>query len=273
VSAIRRKVSVFFLTKANVDELGLKFLILSLNKIQTCFEFEFPEIDNYPLTLENFSNPDTPLLKFAGITTEKNLKADYFIGIVNIRIGKNWFWAKKGNFGIITTVDWKKNYSPPSVLEFVIHSITSLLALMSDKSDTLDTHEPTRGCFLDYMRSKDENRVDTTLGYICDYCKAEIVSKLGKEYLDCFMQINSLAWIGDVKELNSVSYNLKKYFRIDLNKDTGLHKTRRQRIGSYLVGLPKEAISYSLSAAIGIIVGFLIAHFLGVSPAFQLLFF
>jgi hypothetical protein len=267
MSATRKKVSVLFLTGANVDELGLKYLILNLNKIQTCFEFEFPEIDDYPLPLENWNDPTALLQRFVEITKGKDFKSDYFVGIVNIKIGKEWFWGSIGNFGIITTFDWKKIYSPPSVLEYVIHSIVSLLAVMSDKSNTLDSHIPTRGCFLDYMRSKAENRVDTALGYVCDDCKLMIISKLGKEYLDCFMKINSLDWIGGVKELNSVSYNLKKNFRIDLTKDTGLSKTKGQRIGEYLLALPKEAISYSLSTAIGIVVGLAISHFLGIATA------
>ena len=43
---MRKKVSILFLNKPDMEELGFKYLVLSLNKIQTCFEFEFPNIED-----------------------------------------------------------------------------------------------------------------------------------------------------------------------------------------------------------------------------------
>jgi hypothetical protein len=260
---IRKKVSVVFLNEPDFEDLALKFLVLNLNKIQQCFEFEFPEFDDYPMETEDYVKAGIPIAKFVNIVEEEHLDGDYFIGIVGGSIGQNWFWVASGNFAIITTADWNKMFTPPSVLEYIIHCIVAVLIIMSDKTDTLHSHHPTRGCCLDYTYLKEEDKVDIALGYICSDCKTKIRERIGDNYVECFEKMNNREWLGEVGEKGTTAHDLKKYFKVDLNKDTGFYKTRRDKMKEYLLGLSKEMTSLAIAILVGAILGFIIGSLLG----------
>jgi hypothetical protein len=259
----RKKVIVLLLNKPNLEALGLKYMILSLNKMQSCFEFEFPETTGYPtgypMEETDYNDPDVPLFNFEKIVKEKDLKGDYFIGVVSGQIGNKWFWGQKGSFGVVTTVDWKKQFAPPSVLEYVIHCVVSLLMVMSDETGRIQSHHPTRGCCLDYTVLKEEDKIDIGLGYICDECKSRIKQNIGEKYLECFEKMHSMKWLGYVEEKGTVANDLKRYFRIDLNKDTGYSKTRRERMTDGIKDITRQVtvsvLAASIALAIGIIIG------------------
>lgn len=236
---------------------------MNLNKVQQCFEFEFPETLDYPLEKKSYNDAGFALIDFGAIVKKRNIESDYFVGIVAGPIGKNWFWGSAENFAVITTENWKKHFAPPSVQEYIIHSIVSVLIVMADKTRTIKPHNPTRGCCLDFTALKEEDRVDIALGYFCSECKSEIREKMGEEYLDCFERINSMSWLGEVSEVGTVAHDLKKYFRIDLDRDTGFYKTPKERIVGYFMGLSKEITSFALSTAVGALLGFLIGLLLG----------
>jgi hypothetical protein len=257
-TAQRKRVAIVILNKPNFEELGAKFLVLQLNRIQECFEFEFPEMDMYPLEKKEYADVGILLAEFSTMVKKKEIKADYFIGIVIGAIGKNWFWGVSEQFAIITTDVWKKYFVPPSVLEYIIHCITSVLILMSDKSEVIRSHPSTRGCCLDYTALKEEDRIDITLGYLCDECRLLIKEKVGANYLECFEKMHSMEWLGDVTEKGTVAYNLKKYLRIDLSKDTGFQKTRKEKAKEFAVGLFEDAARHSLSALFGGFIGFVL---------------
>jgi len=259
----RKKVSVVFLNKPNFEELALKFLVLNFNKIQQCFEFEFPEFDDYPMETEDYVKAGIPIAKLVNIVEEKDLDGDYFIGIIGGSIGQNWFWAASANFAIITTADWNKMFTPPSVLEYIIHCIVAVLIIMSDKTNTLHSHHPTRGCCLDYTYLKEEDKVDIALGYICSDCKAKIRERIGDNYVECFEKMNNREWLGEVGQKGTTAHDLKKYFKVDLSKDTGFYKTRGDKIKEYLLELSKEITSLTIAALVGAILGLIIGLTLG----------
>jgi len=262
----RKKVSIVFLNEPDFEELAFRFLILNLNKIQKCFEFEFPDIEEYPFDEKDFAYEDTSaLLDFTDIIQKEEVDADYFIGIASCEIAENYFWiaSQGGNTSIITTKGWEKLFAPPSVFEYVINCLIPVLAIMADKTGTIESHGPTRGCCLDYVYFKENARVDIALGYICDACRSEIQEKLGKDYLECFEKINSMNWLGDVNEMGTIARDLKKFFRIDLSKDTGFHKTRRERMKEYLLELPEKLITLSLSTLTAAIIGFIVGLLFG----------
>jgi hypothetical protein len=145
----RKKVAIVFLNQPDFDELAFKFLILNLNKVQQCFEFEFPDIEEYPL-----SEPtETLLLEFARVIEDEGLSADFFVGISTYEIEENFFWLANvgGNCSVITTKGWRRYFAPPSVFEHVINCLVPVLAIMADKSGTIESHDPTRGCCLNCL--------------------------------------------------------------------------------------------------------------------------
>jgi hypothetical protein len=105
--------------------------------------------------------------------------------------------------------------------------------------------------------------VGTALGYICDACRSKIQDRLEEDYLKCFEEINSMKSLGEVDKLGTIASNLKKFFRIDLKKDTGFYKTRKEKIKEYLLGLPEKMITLSLTTIIAAIIGLIIGILLG----------
>jgi len=135
--------------------------------------------------------------------------------------------------------------------------------IMTDKTGNLGSHDQTRGCCLDYVRIKENVRLDIALGYICDECRLEIRENIGEDYLSCFEEINSMNWLGEMDEKGKPARTLKKFFRIDLDKDTGFYKTRRERIVEFLSQLPEKLITLSITTLTAGIIGFIIGLFLG----------
>ena len=259
---MRKIVAVFFISNTDFDEYACKYIILNLNaqQFQSCFEFEFPEI--VEITNKHFPKKDYCELPdlFNRLSTcvelaQKNcsFKADYFIGITNIGMSKeeDLFWATQDNKAIITTNQWEKVFSPPSVFEYILNSLTGSLTIMVSRvqgTHQINEHIETRGCYLDYASKKKDNRVDVSLGYVCENCRSEIKESLGNKYVTCFENMCSRKWLGEVSDKGSPAYNLKKFFRVDLDKDTGFYKTFREKVRDSLPDLPKESVLVFLAA-------------------------
>ena len=95
-------------------------------------------------------------------------------------------------------------------------------------------HAPARGCILDDTYDKNDNKIHVSLGYICENCESKIKYQLGQNVLTAIKAICSNNCLGDVNTKLSPAYNLKKYFRVDIDKDTGFKKTpwKKQRTRS-----------------------------------------
>ncbi|MCJ7763300.1 hypothetical protein MUP38_07615 [Candidatus Bathyarchaeota archaeon] len=89
----RKKVSILLLDEPNFEEVAFKYLVVSLNKIQSCFEFEFPEIDGYPFNKKEPQQTERSMLEFLKIVEENKLSADFFIGIIKEELGGNLFFT------------------------------------------------------------------------------------------------------------------------------------------------------------------------------------
>ena len=256
----REKVSIVFLSEPNFDANACKFLVLHLNKLQDCFEFEFPEVEEYPIKKGDY-NETYLLTELDKVMRAKGLGSEYYIGIVTSVIGQNLFWFAGGKMAVITTEEWQKHFAPPSVFEYLIHAITSSLIQMSDKTGTMTSHHETRGCCLDYTYFKEDDRIDIASGYTCDSCKLEIREKIGDRYLRCFERINSFEWLGEVTERGTAASDLKKYFKIDLDKDTGFYKTYWEKAKEHFPELPKDLVFAVLNAIIAALVALLVTAF------------
>ena len=119
------KVKIFFAGefKLNID--ATSFAILSLNKIQNLIDFQIFEETEEFLNV----NEESFAISFDDYIKNKKLleKNSLYIYITENEIMDNWFHATSSPFSIITTKDWKKSYSPPSYLEYIINSIADCL--------------------------------------------------------------------------------------------------------------------------------------------------
>jgi hypothetical protein len=255
-----RRIRMFFLSKPNFNEYACKFMVLNLNKIQDCFRFEFPEMSSYPLSSVEQHQTSNYFGEFSRIIKSNfpdSAKDDYFIGLTTLGLDSNKFWDKKENMAIITTDSWDRLFTPPSVLEYIIHSIAgSLVQMMSEHegSQPILSHKETKGCLLDYTYFKEDDKVDISIGDVCDECRLQIVRSLGEEFVSCIGKMASGKWIGEVDSADSVAHGLKKYFKIDLNKDTGFNKTFFEKAKDSFPELPKDIILVLITAGITYIV-------------------
>ena len=154
---------------------------------------------------------------------------------------------------------WEKLFSPPSVFEYLLHCLGASLIFMHPKLN-LSSHKETRGCTLDYTKYKMDDKVDIGLGYLCDNCRDAISSGAGEHYLNDISSIVSRNWIGDIGTVDSVAYNLKRFFKFDINKDSGFNKTFWERAKEFFPEIPKEAIVALLSAILGAIIALFFAR-------------
>jgi hypothetical protein len=242
-------------------------MILNLNRVQTCFEFGFPELSVYPFPNSGKYRVNALFGLFSKIIDglrDRGLSwGDYFIGITSVGLGENLFWDIQNNMVIITTDVWKRLFSPPSVFEYITHSLTGSLVQMSSETEastTIGSHRETKGCLLDFTLYKRDDKVDISLGYVCDECKSKIKDTLGENFTFCIEKMSSRSWIGEVADAGSVAYNLKKFFKVDLDEDTGFYKTRREKVKEFLLEIPKTAIIVAMSATITAVIAYFITR-------------
>lgn len=255
----RETVSILLTSEPNYDEFAFKYFLLSLNKLQSYYEFIFPEIRDYYYVRQYY---DTDIL-FGSFEEEVRPKIsfddkpDYVINIITSTIGENLFFECRGNVAFITTIRWEKDFSPPSLFEYLSHCIIASLLFMNEKAD-LYSHHDTKGCCLDYTFFKMDDRVDIALGYICDKCKNEIIDSIGDGYFAEIINLINREWIGDVNNFGSMAYNLKSFFKFDINKDSGFNKTFWDKAKENFHEVPKEIIVAVVSAIVGAIIAILI---------------
>jgi len=253
----RLKVAVVLGSEPDFDEWAFKYFILQLNKLQSLYEFSFPLIKQLPFTgtednndrlFETFSNikPDI-------IVSDNRTGYDYFIVIISFPLRQNLFCDFKDNVAIITAAAWDKYFAPPSVFEYLLQTVIASLLFMYPEID-LSAHDETYGCVFDYTRSKNDIRVGLGLGYICDDCKEIITKTVGNDIFQEIADIISLKWIGNINTYDTVAYTLKRYYRFDIDRDSGFHKT-------YWEKAKEMFIEKGISTLIGMILGALGALF------------
>lgn len=262
----RKKVAILLNSEPDYDEYAFKYFILSVNKIQEHYEFYFPEYkdpdddddDGYYFQEDYYDTKK--LLNEIKNKIKKNIyfdkKPDYVISIISSIIDKNLFFNTfpSEKIGIITTNRWDKYFSPPSLFEYLLNCIFVSLLFFNEKL-SLSSHRDTRGCSLDYTFYKDDLRVGIVLGYICDNCKEEIRKSMGDKFLKDFLYVLSRDWIGAMEKFDTIAHNLKRYFKFNINKDSGFNKSFFDKAKEHFSSLPKDTTLVIITLILGIIIG------------------
>lgn len=249
----RLKIAILFGTEPNFDKDAFKYFILYVNKIQSYYEFHFPDVMNYPFEkgIVDFKSSHD---KVSNFIKERNLTADHFIAIITNSFSNNFFFNAERLTSIITTDIWDKEFSPPSLFEYLLHCIyTCLIYSQVVPNDTILTpdqalinigsHRDTRGCIADFTRQKYDDRVDIALGYICEEHTNEITLYYGEKYLKDLQTVINRKWIGSIEEKDSVAYNLKHIFKLNINKDSGFNKNCWDKIKDKFYEIPGSLTS------------------------------
>ena len=244
----RLKVSLVFGNTPNFDKDAFKYFILSINKIQRTYEFFFPDLESYPFPDKECKYEVADKI-FAKFLKQNGVVADYNLAIITSNFDNNYFLKAGNHTAVITTDIWDKYFSPPSVFEYLMHSIICCLIysqklpkerVLTDDMRTIyiDSHSDTRGCIADGTRNKYDDRVDIMLGYICEEHQNQIKFYYGEEYLKEILFIIDRKWIGTITEKDTVAYNLNHVFRFNINKDSGFNKTFWQKCEDKFYEIP-----------------------------------
>jgi hypothetical protein len=244
----RLKIAILYGTEPNFEKNAFKYFILSLNSIQSTYEFCFPDVSEYPFE-EGIVDFITSHKKVGDFIESNKLTADHFVTIITNSFDNNYFTNTTTTSSVITTDVWNKQFSPPSLFEYLIHSICACLiysqvvpkgTVLTEDQLKIDigSHRETRGCLLDFTRKKSEERIDILLGYICEEDKVDIKKFYGDKYLQDILLIISRKWIGNIKEIESVAYNLKHVFSFDINRDSGFNKNFWDKIKGKFYDIP-----------------------------------
>lgn len=267
----RLKIAILFGTEPNFESYAFKYFILHLNKIQTTYEFCFPDVAGFPFKSKgtvSFKESHKTVKEFI---SKNKVVADHNVAIITNSFDNNHFLNAEQKTSIITTDIWDKYFSPPSLFEYLLHCIYTCLiysqippkgnSTLTEKQKLIKigSHKDTRGCISDFTRNKYDDRVDITLGYICDEHKKEISEFYGPEYLAEVQFIIERNWIGKLEEYNSVAYNLKHIFKVNINRDSGFNKNWKDKIKDKFYEIPGTLLGEILKVIItALIVYFLI---------------
>jgi len=169
--------------------------------------------------------------------------------IITHSFENNYFFNAGTDVSVITTDIWEKSFAPPTLFEYLLHSIFTCLmyskilpnnAKLSKEQSSINLryHSDMRGCLADLTRQKYQDRIAITLGYICNDHTQKILNVYGKDYLEQLQKVINREWIGDIKENGSVAYNLKHIFKFDINRDSGFNKTLWEKVENKFYELP-----------------------------------
>jgi hypothetical protein len=268
-----------------VDQFACSYLLVQMNNVQNLFDIHIIEVNfnsegsEYTLPIkESIDNDEEYLFSwFDDLLTEKGLlkrhpDIEYWIGITSEPIRKNWFYDMKFRnetkskkiFGLITTDQWEKSFSPPSVFEYLTITIFAIFleALNADFKGLLSTHHRmvTKGCIYDFNNQKINRKIIIANPNFCIECKNNL-KDLEQKINPCQKDINlineiqntlSRRWMGSPDNIDTPLYNLKKNYKYDVNRNSGYYKTTVENFRDNIVEhLPEWIIGTIITGIIG----------------------
>lgn len=247
------KIAIIFGQKPDFNSSAFKYFILSLNKLQKTYEFFFPDVRRYVFEEGIFKYNDANEIVEEFISS-KSIIADFTICINTGAFDNNFFFncEPETKTAVTTTHIWDKFFSPPSLFDYLVHTIYTCLiySQITNRTDLLQSadinihsHPETKGCIADFTRNKIDDRIDIAIGYICEKHSEEITEVFGEEYLHEVQFIIDREWIGYKEEKGSIAYNLKHIFKFDIHKDSGFNLNWWEKCREKFYDIPAEGIS------------------------------
>jgi len=288
--------------KLNFDQRTCSYLVLQLNSIQSIFEFNIINVDFNKLSLpsttelKKYDKGDCKeerderkkilshymmnwfydSLKKCNYDSGKSIREKYdeitcWIGITSEPIKEDYFssiWRpdpkfnEKNTFVLITTDEWEKSFSPPSLFEYVLFGVlkNALISLSCDLECALEYHWETKGCIFDRSDWKYERKFAVSSPNLCNKCKEQITkldekldqySKQNPSLSETISKVFNKKWLGKPDERNTILFNLKKDFKYDIDRNSGLYKTILEKFSDSVINnLPQWVIGTIITVSI-----------------------
>jgi hypothetical protein len=252
-----RKIAIWFEAEQEFDLLPFTFFVASANAAQQSFQFFFPD----PPEELTYKSAKRRLDSGKQIFKEAY---DVYVFVTASYLDGNLFFKEYGPLVQITTYGWQGNFSPPSVFEYLFHSMMcgTLYALCNDMHSH---HEFTMGCQFEYTRVKEMDRVDIALGFICRDHREILRSQLGEAVLADVESLFKFTWLGVADEHGSVAYKMKDLFNYDLRKDSGYKKNFFERAQANIDTIWFDMAKELFKGLVLIVVAYLLFRF-GLKP-------
>jgi hypothetical protein len=224
------RVGLLMLFASKVNEDALRFLVLSLNREQAQFEYEFLPFEDDDEFLVPFFG-DTPLSRErvqanAGTFTERfceylrnantrwQLKEEppvHFVLLTTATLRDNYYSVRTGNLSLIALGNWRRVMAPPSLIEFILTLLVqeSVGAIAPRLSGSV--HLGTKGCLFDFTPVVRDAREKVLHGFICSHCKALLAQdgfKALPEQLEHVLDGKWLGTPGDPGSPAGIAFNL-----------------------------------------------------------------
>lgn len=252
------KILVTIPQEPNFDPWALKYCVLALNSHLKSIEFWFADSAKFIF--------DAGTVSFDAAATAYNAQKevfftqngdppDYTVAIISAGFDNNYFGYAKEKLAIMTTDVWERHFSPPSVFEYIVHSIAAAIIFMDSQLE-LDSHEWVKGCIMDFNRFKTNNRASILCGYISERVSERILAIRGQDFLADIKFILSRSWLGSLEERGSVAWNLKHTYKLDMFRDSGFTKRWHERVLEHFYELPQKTLLAIITAIAGGIVGY-----------------
>jgi hypothetical protein len=213
VSHIRVK----FLRQPDFNEYALVYLIYELNKLQKnwYFEVDFDVFNESELTSEEKKRCANQ--KKSLCYAEMIAKDQPFIGITTEQLDEDFFWQNHNKVSVISTFRWQQQYAPPSIYEFLTHSIIvqSILIHLNAHCKGLPKEafkegRSAYGGLFQFSPSRNAMKAVILAAHLNPEGEELLFNCFGVEYMSICSNLLTLDWLHSQK----VTENLEKVFGV-----------------------------------------------------------
>ena len=264
------------------DDSALRYLLLSINSLQTAFQLEFVPFDRE----DSFLKPllgEGPARRpsVAEMAAFHRRQSEYFNEVARnyeqqgepprvyqviseARFTDSYFYTSIGSVSVMALGNWKRAMAPPSILEFIYVLVlqSALVALCPN----LNTHLGTRGCLMDFSAELSDARQKVLASHICHECESVISGNGYPVLVSELRPLLTKSWLGSLAEPTSPATIMLKLKR-GLFITKGLEPTWSERIR---ITLLQEGVKQAL-AVIGIVLAAALIYLLGVVTVVRLI--
>lgn len=257
---------------------GIELFLLSMNKIQSFFEYEIlPTFGDSLISILSVgrtidrNKEIRPLLKdfleryrtlVKNRVTEYHVTSsvdfDYLVVISMVRFVDEYYAMREPGVSVLALGNWEKEMAPPSLPEFIQTLLVRKYVASVSRKLRGSVHLGTRGCLCDFTENLSEARLKVLSGFVCRSCRDALEEEGQSEVAEMLPTLLSRSWVGALDQPTSIASLLKK-LKLDLFHTAGLEQTKTERAFQLL----RDEGMKELIRAAGIVLATVLVFWLG----------
>jgi hypothetical protein len=206
-------------TEPDFDKFAFVYLLYELNKLQKhwYFQVDFDVFDERRLTSiqRKACTEDPKILCYAETISDDKP----FIGITKQELGNDFFWQNRNKVSVISTYAWEL-YSPPSVYEYLAHSIIvqSILIHLNAHCKGLPDKafkesRVAHGDLFQFLPRRTAIKANILAAHLNRKGEELLLNCFGAEYMSVCSKLLTLEWLHSER----ITENLEKSFDVKLS--------------------------------------------------------